>query len=70
MSSVDKSRRTLLGGAAAGAALAVTGRFRLVELAMAERETFYGTREIGVRDAAGHWLTFAERVAGHDVEPS
>ena len=36
MSSVDKSRRTLLGGAAAGAVLAVTGGFRLVELAMAD----------------------------------
>jgi len=25
-----------------------------------ERKTFYGAREIGVRDPAGHFLTFAE----------
>lgn len=28
-----------------------------------ERKTFYGAREIGVRDAAGHYLTFAEMSA-------
>ncbi len=25
-----------------------------------ERKTFYGAREIGIRDPAGHYLTFAE----------
>src|SRR5262245_17111523 len=28
-----------------------------------ERKTFYGAREIGIRDPAGHYLTFAERSA-------
>lgn len=27
---------------------------------MPERKTFYGSREIGVKDAAGHFITFAE----------
>ena len=27
---------------------------------MKERTTFYGAREIGVRDSAGHFLTFAQ----------
>jgi len=30
---------------------------------MPERNTFYGAREIGVRDAAGHFLTFAQMSA-------
>jgi len=30
---------------------------------MPERTTFYGSREIGVRDAAGHFITFAEFAA-------
>jgi len=30
---------------------------------MPERKTFYGSREIGVRDAAGHFITFAEFAA-------
>src|SRR5262249_32798649 len=30
---------------------------------MAERTTFYGSREIGVKDPAGHFLTFAEFAA-------
>jgi len=30
---------------------------------MPERTTFYGSREIGVRDAAGHFVTFAEFAA-------
>ena len=30
---------------------------------MPERTTFYGSREIGVRDSAGHFLTFAEFAA-------
>src|SRR5262244_1443403 len=28
-----------------------------------ERKTFYGAREIGIRDPAGHFLTFAEMTA-------
>lgn len=30
---------------------------------MSERTTFYGSREIGVRDPAGHYVTFAEFAA-------
>lgn len=30
---------------------------------MPERTTFYGSREIGVKDAAGHFLTFAQFAA-------
>ena len=30
---------------------------------MPERDTFYGAREIGVRDPAGHFLTFAQMSA-------
>jgi uncharacterized glyoxalase superfamily protein PhnB len=30
---------------------------------MPERTTFYGSREIGVKDPAGHFLTFAEFAA-------
>jgi len=30
---------------------------------MPERNTFYGAREIGVRDAAGHFLTFSQMAA-------
>jgi uncharacterized glyoxalase superfamily protein PhnB len=33
------------------------------EVYMPERHTFYGAREIGVRDPAGHFLTFAEMTA-------
>jgi uncharacterized glyoxalase superfamily protein PhnB len=29
---------------------------------MPERKTFYGAREIGVKDPAGHVLTFAQFV--------
>ena len=29
-----------------------------------ERHTFYGAREIGVRDPAGHFLTFSQMSAG------
>ena len=31
-----------------------------VEVAMPERITFYGSREIGVKDPAGHFVTFAQ----------
>ena|SRR5215475_7597906 len=30
------------------------------ETYMAERTTFYGSREIGVKDPAGHFITFAQ----------
>jgi uncharacterized glyoxalase superfamily protein PhnB len=30
------------------------------EVAMPERTTFYGAREFGVKDPAGHFLTFAQ----------
>ena len=34
-----------------------------VDVYMPERATFYGSREIGVKDPAGHFLTFAEFAA-------
>ena len=30
------------------------------EVYMPERKTFYGAREIGIKDPAGHYITFAE----------
>jgi uncharacterized glyoxalase superfamily protein PhnB len=33
------------------------------EIYMPERNTFYGAREIGVKDPAGHFLTFAQMSA-------
>jgi len=33
------------------------------EVVMPERKTFYGSTEIGVKDPAGHWVTFAEFAA-------
>ena len=30
------------------------------ELVMPERTTFYGSREFGIKDPAGHFLTFAQ----------
>ena len=33
---------------------------RSADVYMPERTTFYGSREIGVRDPAGHFVTFAE----------
>jgi len=33
------------------------------EVYMPERNTFYGAREIGVRDPAGHFLTFSQITA-------
>jgi len=39
-----------------------------VEIYMPERNTFYGAREIGVKDPAGHFLTFAQMsAAGHNA---
>ena len=34
-----------------------------VDVFLPERTTFYGAREIGVRDPAGHFLTFAQMAA-------
>ena len=34
-----------------------------VDVYLPERTTFYGSREIGVKDPAGHFLTFAEFAA-------
>lgn len=36
---------------------------RTAESYMPERTTFYGAREIGVKDPAGHFLTFAQMSA-------
>jgi uncharacterized glyoxalase superfamily protein PhnB len=36
---------------------------RSTDVYMPERTTFYGAREIGVRDPAGHFLTFAQMSA-------
>lgn len=33
------------------------------EVVMPERTTFYGAREIGIKDPAGHYLTFAQFAA-------
>lgn len=33
---------------------------RGAEVVMPKRKTFYGSTEIGVKDPAGHWVTFAE----------
>lgn len=30
------------------------------EVVMPKRKTFYGSTEVGVKDPAGHWVTFAE----------
>jgi len=33
------------------------------EVVMPKRKTFYGSTEIGVKEPAGHWVTFAEFAA-------
>ena len=33
------------------------------EVAMPERSTFYGSKEFGVKDPAGHWIIFAQQGA-------
>jgi len=38
----------------------ILGALKGVDIAMPERITFYGSREIGVKDPAGHFVTFAE----------
>jgi len=39
------------------------GALRGVEVVMPVRTTFYGAREIGVKDPAGHFVTFAQMSA-------
>ena len=34
-----------------------------MEVVMPKRNTFYGSTEIGIKDPAGHWITFAEFAA-------
>ncbi|MHC5065602.1 MAG: VOC family protein [Planctomycetota bacterium] len=41
---------------------AIKARLKEGDIYMPERETFYGTREIGAREPGGHYLTFAERI--------
>jgi uncharacterized glyoxalase superfamily protein PhnB len=38
----------------------VIGAMKGAELVLPERKTFYGSREIGVKDPAGHYIIFAE----------
>jgi len=38
----------------------ILGALKGVDIAMPERITFYGSREIGVKDPAGHFVTFAQ----------
>lgn len=37
--------------------------FKTADVYLPERTTFYGSREIGIRDPAGHFLTFAQMSA-------
>jgi uncharacterized glyoxalase superfamily protein PhnB len=39
---------------------AVKAAVQGMEIYMPERTTFYGSREIGVKDPAGHFITFAQ----------
>ena len=39
---------------------AVKAAVKGAEVVMPERTTFYGAREIGIKDPAGHYLTFAQ----------
>ena len=39
---------------------AIKGAVKGAESYMPERTTFYGAREIGVKDPAGHFITFAQ----------
>lgn len=46
---------------------AIIGATKGAEVVMPVRTTFYGAKEIGVKDPAGHFLTFAQMgVASHD----
>ena len=42
---------------------AIKPSLKSADVYMPERTTFYGAREIGVRDPAGHFLTFAQMSA-------
>ena len=42
---------------------AVKSAIRGAEVVIPERTTFYGAREIGIKDPAGHYLTFAQFAA-------
>jgi uncharacterized glyoxalase superfamily protein PhnB len=42
---------------------AIKSAMRGADVYMPERNTFYGAREIGVRDPAGHFITFAQMAA-------
>jgi uncharacterized glyoxalase superfamily protein PhnB len=42
---------------------AVKDAVKGAEVYMTERTTFYGAREIGIQDPAGHYLTFAQFAA-------
>ena len=39
---------------------AIKGAVKGSEIYMTERTTFYGAREIGIKDPAGHYVTFAQ----------
>jgi uncharacterized glyoxalase superfamily protein PhnB len=39
---------------------AIKAAVKAAEVVMPERTTFYGAREIGIKDPAGHYLTFAQ----------
>ncbi len=39
-----------------------------VEVVMPKRKTFYGSTEIGVKDPAGHFVTFAEFAAANQKQ--
>jgi uncharacterized glyoxalase superfamily protein PhnB len=41
---------------------AVLASLKKYKITMAERTAFYGMREVGFQDPAGHYLTFAQRV--------
>jgi len=42
---------------------AIKAAIKGAEVVMPERTTFYGAREIGIKDPAGHYLTFAQFTA-------
>lgn len=42
---------------------AIKAAIKGTEVVMPERTTFYGAREIGIKDPAGHYLTFAQFTA-------
>jgi uncharacterized glyoxalase superfamily protein PhnB len=41
---------------------AVVAALKKYKITMPERTAFYGMREIGIQDPAGHYVTFAQRV--------